>query len=590
MSSGYAVVAIAVVTVVTVLIGSRGLRRSRTTSDFYVASRTVSPIWNASAISGEYLSAASFLGVAGLVMAYGADMLWYPVGYTAGYLVLLLLVAAPLRRSGAYTLPDFAEARLGSPVVRRMSSVLVIVVGWLYLVPQLRGASLTLHVITGAPPWLGALIIVVVVVASVSVGGMRSITAVQAFQYCVKITAITIPLLFVGFAWSSRGAPPVTAHDAPEFAAATTVRFDTATRIDVRVPVTVTAHGVVDGRRADASLPLAAGRHTVAEEARLTFPAGSAAPVMDGSAIAGNHAWASPLNGGGGHGHPLYATYSLVIATFLGTMGLPHILVRFYTNPDGRAARRTALAVLALLGGFYLLPTAYGALGRLYAPELLVTGDADAIVLLLPGHLVPGTAGRLLGALVTAGAFAAFLSTSSGLTMSVAGVLAQDMLGGRSGGRIRRFHPFRIGTVVAICVPFAVAMSTGGVPIARAVGLPFAVAASSFCPLLLLGIWWRGLTSAGAAAGLVAGGGLATAAVIVSTLLPGLDGWPRELLAEPSALTVPIAFLVMIVVSRLTRGRLRADIASVMVRMHAPESVRPAGPDTGDTLRANRWS
>ncbi|WP_067463908.1 sodium/solute symporter [Actinomadura macra] len=580
MSAGYAIVAIAVVTVVTVLIGSRGLRRSRTTSDFYVASRTVSATWNASAISGEYLSAASFLGVAGLVMAYGADMLWYPVGYTAGYLVLLLLVAAPLRRSGAYTLPDFAEARLGSPAVRRMASVLVVVVGWLYLVPQLRGAGLTLHVITGAPPWLGALIIVTVVVASVSVGGMRSITAVQAFQYCVKITAITIPLLFIGFAWSGQGAPQVTDHDVPVFPSATTVRFDTATRVRVRAPVAVTAHGTVDGRRAGGALPLAAGRHTVAADAHLTFPAGAAAPVMDGSAIEGNRAWASPLNGANGHGHPLYATYSLVIATFLGTMGLPHILVRFYTNPDGRAARRTALAVLGLLGGFYLLPTAYGALGRIYAPELLVTGDTDAIVLLLPGHLVPGLAGRLLGALVTAGAFAAFLSTSSGLTMSVAGVLAQDILSG-----LRRYHPFRIGTVAAICVPFAIAVSTGGVPIARAVGLPFAVAASSFCPLLLLGIWWRGLTAAGAAAGLVAGGGLATAAVIVSTLVPALRGWPRELLAEPSALTVPIAFLVMIVVSRLTRRRLRPGIASVMVRMHAPESVRP---DTGDPRRVDR--
>ncbi len=102
-------------------IGTFGLRVSRTTSDFFVASRTVSPRLNASAIGGEYLSAASFLGVAGLVLAYGADMLWYPVGLTAGYLVLLVLVAAPLRRSGAYTLPDFAEARLGSRRVRRVS-------------------------------------------------------------------------------------------------------------------------------------------------------------------------------------------------------------------------------------------------------------------------------------------------------------------------------------------------------------------------------------------------------------------------------------------------------------------------------------
>ncbi len=111
----YAVPAIVFITVVTVVIGAFGYRISRNTSDFLVASRTVSPRLNASAISGEYLSAASFLGVAGLIMVNGVDMLWYPVGFTAGYLAMLLYVAAPLRRSGAYTLPDFAEAGCARP-------------------------------------------------------------------------------------------------------------------------------------------------------------------------------------------------------------------------------------------------------------------------------------------------------------------------------------------------------------------------------------------------------------------------------------------------------------------------------------------
>src|SRR5438309_2914537 len=103
MSPAISVTAIGLVVVATIGIGAFGLRISRTTSDFYVASRTVSPLWNASAIGGEYLSAASFLGVAGLILAYGADMLWLPVGFTGGYLIMLALVAAPLRRSGVYT-------------------------------------------------------------------------------------------------------------------------------------------------------------------------------------------------------------------------------------------------------------------------------------------------------------------------------------------------------------------------------------------------------------------------------------------------------------------------------------------------------
>src|SRR5690606_32666949 len=122
----YALPAIIAVTAVTVVIGAYGLRLARTTSDLLVASRTVSPRWNAAAISGEYLSAASFLGVAGLILKEGVDMLWYPVGFAAGYLALLLFVAAPLRRSGAFTLPDFCEARLRSRRLRKLATAFVI--------------------------------------------------------------------------------------------------------------------------------------------------------------------------------------------------------------------------------------------------------------------------------------------------------------------------------------------------------------------------------------------------------------------------------------------------------------------------------
>lgn len=352
------IAAVVLVMLATVLIGAFGIRVSRTTSDFYVASRTVSPVWNASAIGGEYLSAASFLGVAGLILTFGADMLWLPVGWTGGYLVLLVLVSAPLRRSGAYTLPDFAEARLESMAVRRLSSVLVVLIGWLYLMPQFQSAGLVFRTITGAPPWTGSLLVAVVVATNVLSGGMRSITFVQAFQYWLKLTALAVPLAFMLVAWWSDGRP-----------------------------------GLAPGDE-----------------------------------------WVLPLHG---RDHPVYETYSLILATFLGTMGLPHVLVRFYTNPDGRAARRTTLVVLTLLGAFYLMPAVYGYLGHVYGMP-----ESDTVVIALPGRLVGGSVGEFLTALVTAGAFAAFLSTSSGLTVSVAGVIAQDIL--RGGVRA-----FRVATVLA---------------------------------------------------------------------------------------------------------------------------------------------
>ena len=551
------VAAVVCVVLVTIGIGAYGLRLARTTSDFLVASRSVSPLWGASAIGGEYLSAASFLGVAGLVLAYGVDMLWYPVGFVAGYLVLLLLVAAPLRRSGAYTIPDFAEARLGSTPLRRLASVLVVGIGWLYLVPQLQGAGLTLRTTTGAPAWVGAALVAVVVVVNVAGGGMRSATYVQAFQYWLKLTALAVPALVLVLAWRADGAPAVAATRPRCSASDTVVRLDATVRVQVAGSVAV---------RLDGQPVTLRGTPTLRRGSTVVFPAGAAVPHVDGLAPSRGVDWARPLSGAGGLEHPLYATYALALATFLGTMGLPHVLVRFYTNPDGAAARRTTLVVLVLLGAFYLLPALFGALGRLYTPELLMTGQTDAVVLALPGALVGGLGGQLLEALLVAGAFAAFLSTSSGLLVSTAGVLVQDVLRGT-------VRDFRRATVVAGVVPLALAVVASRLPVGQVVALAFAVAASTFCPLLVLGIWWRGLTAPGAVAGLVAGGGLSALAVLATLLGVADRGWPAALLAQPAAWTVPTAFAVMVAGSLLTRDRVPADVGRTMLALHAPESL-----------------
>ncbi|MFI6353817.1 cation acetate symporter [Streptomyces sp. NPDC050743] len=578
MNQTYGIVGVTAVILATVLVGALGLRISRTTSDFYVASRTVAPRLNACAVSGEYLSAASFLGVAGLVLAQGVDMLWFPIGYTAGFLVLLAFVAAPLRRSGAYTLPDFAEARLESRAVRRIAGVLVVGIGWLYLLPQLRGAGLTLRLLTGAPGWLGGLVVAAVVTAAVAAGGMRSITFVQAFQYWLKLTALLVPVVFLLLAWRGDNAPAPAWDDRPVFHRSTEVRVDRPLTFTVREPVRVTASGTVDGRAVHGdSLRLGEGRHRIGAQTALRFPAGARVPLPDRAADrAAPSSWAEPLSSEREQ-HGLYATYGLILATFLGTMGLPHVVVRFYTNPDGRAARRTTVSVLALLGAFYLLIPLYGMLGRLYAPDLLLTGDTDAAVLVLPQRLLGGVAGDLLGALVAGGACAAFLSTASGLTMSVAGVLAQDVvptLGVRH---------FRLATLPAIAVPTAAAAVVSDLPVADAVGLAFAVSASSFCPLLVLGIWWRGLTPPGAIAGLVLGGGSALTAVTATIVGGARSGWVHTLLAWPAVWSVPVGFATMVLISLATRSRVPPGTAATMARLHLPEPPAPARPGPATT-------
>ncbi|MEU6224961.1 cation acetate symporter [Streptomyces sp. NPDC047042] len=578
MNENYAVPAVALVVVATVFVGAFGLRISRTTSDFYVASRTVGPRLNATAISGEYLSAASFLGIAGLVLVQGPDMLWYPVGYTAGYLLLLLFVAAPLRRSGAYTLPDFAEARLASQAVRRLAGAFVVGVGWLYLLPQLQGAGLTLAVLTDAPDWVGGVIVAVVVVATVAAGGMRSITFVQAFQYWLKLTALLVPALFLALAWQGDGAPRHAFDEPATFREQRVVRVGDGLDLKLKAPLTVTVTGTVDGRpHTDQVLRLPAGTHHIDRGTRLTFAKGAAVPQAD----RGTNGGMSTSLAEGREERPLYATYGLILATFLGTMGLPHVVVRFYTSPHGVAARRTTVAVLALIGAFYLLPPVYGALGRLYAPELALTADADAAVLLLPDRMIGGLGGDLLGALVAGGAFAAFLSTASGLTMAVAGVLTQDVLPSRG------VRHFRLGTVIAMAVPLAASVIVGGLPVADAVGLAFAVSASSFCPLLVLGIWWRRLTPPGAAAGMLVGGGSALLAVAATMAgFPG-TGALHALLAWPALWSVPLGFLTMVLVSLATPTRVPAGTAAILARFHLPEELSGAhgghGGHTGHT-------
>src|SRR5437016_7646476 len=183
-----------VVVVATIGLGFWSARKSKTAHDFFVAGRSVSVGWNASAISGEYLSAASFMGVAGMVMKNGYDALWYPVCYACGYLFLLLFIAGPLRRFGAYTIPDFAEGRFDSPLFRRVAVIFVLFIGFFYTMPQMKGAGLTMKQILDWPYWVGIVVVGTVITFNVAIGGMKGITFVQAFQYWVKLFAITVPV------------------------------------------------------------------------------------------------------------------------------------------------------------------------------------------------------------------------------------------------------------------------------------------------------------------------------------------------------------------------------------------------------------
>lgn len=548
--------AVVPVLAVTLLIGARGVAAMRTTSDFLVASRRISPTVNAAAVSGEYLSAASFLGVAGLVVKDGIGALWYPVGFAAGYIAMLALVAAPMRRTGALTVPDFAEARLGSPRLRRLSAVVVLVIGLLYLVPQFTAAGQVLGAVSGSPYWMGVVIAGAAVSITLALGGMRAATYVQAFQFVLKLVLFIVPAI-----WLLLQVGPDSRRDAltpvefDRFATSTPVEFRLDTDLTLVEPTLVSVAGAAGG-------VLPPGEYEADGGTTWVFGAGEAVPRVGGG-HPGDGEWVRPLLDPSDSGYPLLATWSVLMATVLGTMGLPHILIRFHTSSDGRGARRTAAITVGLLGVFYLFPGIYGVLGTLLLPELYLAGSTDTVVVSLPVRVDQGWEGTLFTALLTSGAFAAFLATSLGLLLAVSGALSHDLVPGTL--RRLRFTPLAAAAAVVL-----LALPAARIDVGVLVTSAFAVAASTFCPLLVLGIWWRRLTASGAVVGMVVGLVASAGVISVDLFLGSPPGLAAILLGQPALWSVPLAFATMVLVS--LRGRPPAWAAAAMLRLHLDES------------------
>jgi Na+(H+)/acetate symporter ActP len=310
--------------------------------------------------------------------------------------------------------------------------------------------------------------------------------------------------------------------------------------------------------------------------------------VAGDSGIARQKAWLAQ------HEKPLALlyTYSLIIALVCGTAGLPHILVRFYTNPDGVAAKRTTMWVMILIGVFYLFPPVFGVMGRNLMPDLYngLSGvkGTDGVVLRLPTilHEKYGVLGSILSGITCAGAFAAFMSTFSGLLVSMTGALAHDVYGRMLNPQStphQRLRAFKIFAVAVGGVAILLGTQVEQLQINFMVGQAFAIAAASYFPLLFMSTWWRGMTARGAATGMLTGGVCALAAVTLTNFsdlkwLP-LDGfWKsqpllRILCEQPAIWTVPLAIGLMIIVSRVTRGEVPTDVRMKMLVLHAPEQL-----------------
>lgn len=659
-------VGVILVVIATVWLGIVATKRSRTASDFFVAGRSVGVAMNAAAISGEYLSAASFMGVAGLIMKNGYDALWYPVGYATGYLFLLLFIAGPLRRFGAYTIPDFAEGRFNSPQFRKVAVTFVLFIGFFYTMPQMKGAGVTMNSILGWPYWIGLVVVGAVITFNVTLGGMKGITIVQAFQYWVKVFAIAAPVfilmtVFGGYN-SAVGANAIDPKATPRLLPGAEVKvkgadaapnnalaFSASEPTVISFPEGATIKNIGPVRKAEpgedavpASAYLATALQfdatanvSLSKLEGVEVPAGSvwvvtpfevkkagAQVLKDGKPVrtAAKFEFEKPakvtlsaanLKGGIGDagaqlgpvspnappngkwldpygpmaskwGFPVLYTFSLIIALVCGTAGLPHILVRFYTNPDGRAAKRTTFVVMAMLGAFYIFTPVWGALGRAAMPALYAGNATDAVLIKLPTMLPNKLLGEVLSAITSAGAFAAFMSTFSGLLVSMSGAFAHDIYGKiihPEASPEQRLRAFKIAAVVVGASAIGLGLLVESFDIATMVGWAFAIGAASYFPLLLLGSWWRGLTAAGAATGMLVGGLSSLIAIVANMLLDkkvlawDLPPIVRALMEQPAIWGVPLAIGLMVTVSLATRKTIPSDVTLKMLRLHAPEAM-----------------
>jgi cation/acetate symporter len=472
--------------------------RHGSAEEFYAGGRLFSPMENGFAIAGDYMSAASFLGISGLIALYGYDGMLYSVGFLVAWLVVLLLVAELVRNCGRFTLADVVAARMRERPVRIAAGTSSITVSVLYLVAQMVGAGSLVALLLGgtsgaARSWtvvgVGALMVIYV-----SLGGMRATTWIQI---------VKAVLLMAG-------------------------------AIALTVLVLVRFHGDFDQLLNSAAARSGHGTDFLAPGLRYGGD------------------WTARLD-----------VISLGLALVLGTAGLPHILARFYTVSTARAARRSVVWSIGLIGSFYLMTIVlgFGAAAVVGTAEVRASNAAgNTAVPLLALDLGGGagsTGGTVLFAVVAAVAFATILAVVAGITLASSTSVAHDLYATlrsrRPSGRRRQYGEVTVARVAAIgigAVAIALGLLARDLNVAFLVGLAFAVAASANLPVLLYSLFWRNFTTRGAVWSVY--GGLVPAVLLV-VLSPVVSGGERSLfpgvdfhvfpLENPGLVSIPLGFL-----------------------------------------------
>ncbi len=602
-------------------------RKTKSASSYYAAGGNIHWAVNGIAFAGDYLSAASFLGICGMIAYSGYDGFLYSIGYLAGWVVALFLVAEPLKKLGKYTFTDALDSKFNSKSIKLTASISTLVVSIFYLIPQMVGAGDLVVPLLGLPHWMGVLIVGSIVIFIVATAGMTSTTYVQFIKGALLVVfslILTIYILNNGLNLSPRadyhkfdkidavviGDDKVSVQD-PAYEIQIVKKVDKSVFVKVKkngsifwynlnkkdgkasleemLYTTDMPNGeklyngapkverkfyqvghlskiIVDGKEVDKTGPVGPFEFLTAieksEVVRFTkkgFTDGNEKVTVWYQNITKGEDIMKPgllyklSDAAGATIWDKLNFLSLMLALFLGTSALPHILIRYYTVPSQRAARKSTIVAIAAIGFFYVL-TLYMGLGS------MINGVLDVESSNMSGPLLAKTFGVGLFSIISAIAFATVLGTVSGLIVASSGAIAHDFIDKYLQVEMTDKGKVKAGKLAAICVGvFAIILGIlfKGMNVSFLVGLAFAVAASANLPAILFLLFWEKTTAKGISWSIIVGIISSIGIILFSPTMYDKYGLiPKDApipLDNPGIISIPLAVLTLVIVSLMTQ-------------------------------------
>ncbi len=593
-------------------------KKTKSASGYFAAGGQIHWAVNGIAFAGDYLSAASFLGICGMIATVGYDGFLYSIGFLAGWIVALFVVAEPLKRMGKYTFTDAIDVLFNSRGIKLAASISTLLVSVCYLIPQMVGAGVLVEPLLGIPHAAGVVIVGTIVIIIVATAGMTSTTYVQFLKGGMLLVfsfALVVALLGRGLSTAPDQGGRVPFH---EYATVAVADLAGATIEDVTAGGTTFAKVTRDGKVSwwlrngetlqEIQWEIAPASGSKIVNGEPAGPGNQLRPVGSLRSIAGTEAptgslspfrflsllgdartevvrWKMTKTIDGADKvtlhHPVVTSgnrvlrpglkykvegtlterldfVSLMLALFFGTAALPHILIRYYTVPSPAAARKSTIVAIAAIGFFYVL-TLFMGLGA------MVNNVINPLDNNMSAPLLARSFGDLFFAVISAIAFATVLGTVAGLIVAASGAVAHDLMDRYMKIQMTEKGKVMAGKVAAVAVG-VIAIVLGilfkGVNVSFLVGWAFAVAASANLPAILMILFWKRTTAQGIAASIIVGIVSAIGLFLVSPsmyqlygLAPASAPFPLE---NPGIVSIPLSFATIVVVSLMTRRKLAA--------------------------------